>query len=195
MVASPFAWMRRTAVGVLHPMPMTSAPSPSSAPVICPSRMQWIVLFIPLWSSSALTFADVTVRRNSCGLVTRRKRWTIRRSLMKWCWRSTDGLRISPVRVTGYTPDLVIWPLRLLLSFPKPLPVAILLLLHKCIVSASLGPILRVSSVLTNCWPMLRKRQMRMPDIRCSMHLVILFIQLLQSQPKHQLLILLIRFR
>lgn len=67
--------------------------------------------------------------------------------------------------------------------------------LHKCIVSAKLGLIPRVSLVPTRCWPMLRKRQMRMPDIRCSMHLAMLFIQLLQSQPKHLLQILLIRFR
>ena len=29
------AWRKRTAAGVLHPMPMTSVPSPSSVPVIC----------------------------------------------------------------------------------------------------------------------------------------------------------------
>ena len=34
------AWRKRTAAGVLHPMPMTRVPSLSSAPVICPSRMR-----------------------------------------------------------------------------------------------------------------------------------------------------------
>ena len=58
-------------------------------------------------------------KKSSCGLGTRQKRWTMLRSLMKWCWRSTDGLRTSPVPVTGYIPDSVIWPLRLLLRFPK----------------------------------------------------------------------------
>ena len=71
----------------------------------------------------------------------------------------TDGLPISPVRVTGSMPDLEIWLRRLPQSFPELLLVAAALLLPlRCTVYASLGLMPRVRLELIRYWTMPRKR-------------------------------------
>lgn len=76
---------RRTAPGVLPPMPTTRGQSPSSARPILRSRMHSATLYIRRSSSCAWISVSVTARRNSCSSAIRTKLSPMSRSRARWC--------------------------------------------------------------------------------------------------------------
>ena len=102
-------WRNATVHGAPPMKRTTNARSPSSVPLTPPSRMRCAMPCIGRSSICVRIYADGTTRRSYSGLGTRRKRSATRQSRTRWCSLSTDGLRTSPVRVTGSTAGSVIW--------------------------------------------------------------------------------------
>ena len=112
MDRSGYSWRNATARGAPPMKRTTNARSPSSVPLTPPSRMRCTMPCIGRSSICVRTFAGETARRSYSGLWTGRKRSATLQSRTRWCSLSTDGLRTSPVRGTGYTAGSVIWLIR-----------------------------------------------------------------------------------